>query len=192
MSTRRPFGATVWADLASFAELKKRPFPSLTGLIDVLLMPGVIAVLIFRVASALHRLRLRPLSRLLYIFNMALFSVDLAPNAEIGAGFALPHPVGVAVAPQTRIGERARLFQGVSVGGGATEDPTRDGFPTIGNDCWLFAGAKVLGPVTIGDGAMVAANALVVRSVPPRAVVLGNPARVVRFREPSAPADAVE
>lgn len=192
MSGSTSFAATVWADLESFAELKKRRLPSVVGLIDVLLMPGVLAVLIFRIATLLHRLHLRPLSRLLYIFNMILFSVDLAPGAEIGPGLALPHPVGVAVAPHSRIGRRARIFQGVSVGGGAVEDPTRDGFPVIGDDCWLFAGAKVLGPVRVGDGAMVAANALVVRSVPVRAVVVGNPARVIRFRDvtPANLADA--
>ena len=182
MSESTSFAATVWADLESFAELKKRRLPSVIGIIDLLLMPGVLAVLIFRLATLLHRFYLRPFSRLLYILNMMLFSVDLAPGAEIGGGLALPHPVGVAIARHSRIGRRARIFQGVSVGGGAIEDPTRDGFPVIGDDCWLFAGAKVLGPVRVGDGAMVGANAVVVRPVPERAVVVGNPARVVRVR----------
>jgi len=188
------FLGTVRADLESFAELRGKKLNSPLALLDVLFFPGVLAVLLFRLAGALHRARLRPISRLLYILNLVLFGVDLAPSAEVGPGLALPHPNGVAIAPATRIGRKVRLFQQVSVGGVSYEDPTRDGFPTVGDECWIFAGAKVLGPIHIGDRAMVASNALVIRSVPAGAVVVGNPARVVRYREgaPSAPTTEAE
>ena len=193
-SSSASFLGTVRADLESFAELRGKKLNSPLALLDVLFFPGVLAVLLFRLAGALHRARLRPISRLLYILNLVLFGVDLAPSAEVGPGLALPHPNGVAIAPATRIGRKARLFQQVSVGGVSYEDPTRDGFPTVGDECWIFAGAKVLGPIHIGDRAMVASNALVIRSVPPGAVVVGNPARVVRYREgaPSAPRTEAE
>jgi serine O-acetyltransferase len=185
---------TIWADLESFAELRGKKLRSPFALLDVLLFPGVMAVLLFRVAGACHRARLRPISRLLYILDLVLFGVDLAPSADVGPGLALPHPNGVAIAPATRIGRKVRLFQQVSVGGISYEDPTRDGFPTVGDECWIFAGAKVLGPIHIGDRAMVASNALVIRSVPAGAVVVGNPARVVRYREtaPAAPRTEAE
>ncbi|HET8568511.1 MAG TPA: serine O-acetyltransferase [Candidatus Limnocylindria bacterium] len=177
-------------DLRSFAELKRGRLSSLVGVLDVLLFPGVLAVLIFRLAGAFHRARLRPISRLLYIADLVLFSVDLAPGAKVGPGLALPHPVGVAIAPDARIGRWVRIFQGVSVGGVSFEDPERDGFPTVGDRCWIFSGAKVLGPIDIGDDAMIASNALVIRSVPPGGVVVGNPARVVRYRSGYGPSGA--
>ena len=190
MTARTSFLATVRADLESFAELKGVRLSTPWGFLDVLLFPGVLAVLLFRVSGVLHRWRLRPLSRLLYVLNLVLFGVDLAPGASVGPGLALPHPVGTAIAPLSRVGRKVRIFQGVSVGGVSYEDPGRDGFPTVGDECWLFAGAKILGPVEIGSHAMVAANALVIRSVPPGAVVVGNPARVVRYREGFSPPPA--
>jgi serine O-acetyltransferase len=187
-SQRTSFVRTVWSDLESFAELRGKKLRTPWAIVDVLLFPGVMAVLLFRLSGAFHHVHLRPISRLLYIFNLILFGVDLAPSAQVGPGLALPHPNGVAIAPASRIGRKVRLFQQVSVGGVSFEDPTRDGFPTVGDDCWIFAGAKVLGPIHIGDRAMVASNALVIRSVPAGAVVVGNPARVVRYREaPAAP-----
>jgi len=180
--TRYGFFELVRGDISSFAELKGVNPRTPSGLIDVLLFPGMMAVLLFRVSGFFHHRGVRPLSRLLYILNLILFGVDLAPGAEVGPGLALPHPVGVAIAPATRIGRRVRLFQQVSVGGGSYEARELDGFPTVGDRCWIFAGAKVLGPVHLGDDSMVAANALVIRSVPAQAVVVGNPARVVRYR----------
>jgi len=193
-SERTSVLGTIWADLESFAALRGQKLHSPLAVLDALFFPGVLAVLLFRLAGAFHRVRLRPISRLLYILDLVLFGVDLAPSAEVGAGLALPHPNGVAIAPATRIGRKVRLFQQVSVGGVSYEDPTRDGFPTVGDECWIFAGAKVLGPIHIGDRAMVASNALVIRSVPAGAVVVGNPARVVRYREgaPGAPRTEAE
>ena len=191
-SERSSVLATIWADLESFAELRGKKLRSPWALVDTLLFPGVMAVLLFRIAGAFHRAHLRPISRLLYILNLILFGVDLAPSADVGPGLALPHPNGVAIAPATRIGRKVRLFQQVSVGGVSFEDPSRDGFPTVGDECWIFAGAKVLGPIHIGERAMVAANALVIRSVPAGAVVVGNPARVVRYREEAQAAPRTE
>jgi serine O-acetyltransferase len=171
----------VRADLASMAELKQARFPSIAGLVDVLLLPGTWAVLLFRVSNALHRFGLRPLSRLVYFANCVLFGADLAPTADVGGGLALPHPVGVAFSP-VRMGERVRLMGGVRLGGGGYDDTTRDGLPTIGDDCYVFDGAKVFGKVTIGDRVVIGTNSVVSRDVPSDVIVLGNPARVVKHR----------
>jgi serine O-acetyltransferase len=181
------FARLVRADLASMAELKQARFPSIGGIVDVLLLPGTWAVLLFRVSNALHRLGLRPFSRLVYFANCVLFGADLAPTAEVGGGLALPHPVGVAFSP-VRMGERVRLMGGVRLGGGGYDDTTRDGLPTIGDDCYVFDGAKVFGRVTIGDRVVVGTNSVVSRDVPSDVIVLGNPARVVKHRT-DAPQD---
>lgn len=179
---RRGVLANVHADLECMAELKKARLPSLGGYLDVLTLPGTWAVLLFRASAALHRIGLRPLSRLVYFANVVLFSCDIPPGTRIGAGLALPHPVGVTIASGATLGCRARLFSGVLIGGGATEDQSQDGFPTVGDDCWIFAYARVFGPVTVGDRAVVSTSSLVVRDVPRNTIVAGMPARVVRQR----------
>lgn len=191
-SVDRPgFLTLVKADLASMAELKHARYPSVGGLVDVLLLPGTWAGLLFRISAALHASGLRPLSRLVYFANCVLFGADLAPTAEIGPGLAMPHPVGVAFSP-VRVGRRVRLMGGVRLGGGGYDDVSRDGLPTIGDDCYIFDGAKVFGAVTVGDRVVVGTNSVVSRDVPSDVIVVGIPARVVKRRdtEPDAAADA--
>lgn len=180
------FLQTCKADLASMAELKGVRFPSLRGLIDVLMLPGTWAVLLFRLSSMMHHSGLRPFSRLVFFANLVLFGVDLAPSAEVGPGLALPHPVGVAFSG-VRLGRNVRLMGGVRLGGGGYEERDRDGLPVVGDDVWIFDGAKVFGPVTIGARAVVGTNSVVSKDLPSDAVALGNPARVVRFRQRGEP-----
>ena len=125
---------------------------------------------------------MRPVSRLVYFANCVLFGADLAPSADVGPGLALPHPVGVAFSG-VRIGRQARLMGGVRLGGGGYDDQSRDGLPTIGDNCYIFDGAKVFGAVTIGDRVVVGTNAIVSRDVPADVILMGNPARVVKRRE---------
>jgi serine O-acetyltransferase len=99
--------------------------------------------------------------------------IHLPASAEVGPGLYIGHFGGIVVHPETRMGARCSLSQGVTLGvlGGG-----RRGAPTLGDGVYLGAGAKVLGPVTIGDEAKVGANAVVVRDVPPRATAVGVPA----------------
>jgi len=90
--------------------------------------------------------------------------------------------VGVAFSP-VRIGQRARLMGGVRLGGGGYDDLSRDGLPTIGDDCYIFDGAKVFGRVTIGDRVVVGTNSVVSRDIASDMIVVGNPARVVKRRD---------
>lgn len=189
--TARPsLRATIWADMENFASLKGSNLRSLGGVLDVLMFPGVMSVILFRLANACHRAGLRPVSRLLYILNVILFGADVAPGVEIGPGFVMPHPVGVIIGNGTRMGRNVRVFGGAQIGGAAYEDRSRDGNPIIGDECWIFGGSKVLGPVTVGDHAMVAAAALALHSIPTGGIVAGIPARFQRYRpgfEPPAP-----
>lgn len=168
----------IWSDLEAFASLKGRKLNNPLWLIDVLLHPGVMAVIVYRLASFFHRWYLRPFSRLLYIFNFILFSCELMPGSRIGPGLAMPHPVGVGVANTTRIGRNARLLGLVRLGG----NWGTSGQPVVGDDCWLMDGAKVFGPVRIGDRSIVAADTMVVQDVPPDVVVAGRPAKVIKTR----------
>jgi serine O-acetyltransferase len=172
--------ATVRADLAAVARLKGARFPTLGAVIDVLTLPGTWAVLLFRTAHALHHSGLRPLSRLLYFANVVLFGADLAPGARIGPGLAIAHPVFCGWGNELEIGRNCIMTGGVRFGTAAS--PERKGHPVVGDDVYFLDAAKVLGAVKIGDRAVVASNALVLQDVPADAVVVGQPARVIRYR----------
>jgi len=98
---------------------------------------------------------------------------DIPTNSAIGGGLLIPHPNGIVVHPHATIGCNCLIFQQVTVG--ATE---RD-VPVIGGHVDIGAGAKVIGPVTIGDHARIGANAVVLIDVPPHGVIVGNPGRLV-------------
>lgn len=181
-ATRLPLGRTIRADLATFAELKGANLRSPGGWADLFTIPGVWAGVLFRVSNALHERGLRPFSRLVYFLNYVLFACEMFPGAKVGPGLALFHPVGTAISSTSVVGKGLRVVAGVRIGGGGFGDPSKDGGPTIGDDVWILDGAKVLGPLWIGDRALLAACALPTRDVPAEAVVVGIPGRVLRYR----------
>lgn len=173
-----PFLAAVRADMAELARTKQVPYPSVKARIDVAMLPGFWAVLLWRVANLLHDAGLRPFSRLTYLLNLMLFGADLHPGSTVGAGFVLPHPVGVAIASGTVIGARCNVLGRVAIGGSG--NPRRAGHPVIGEDVWIMDSATVFGPLTIGDRTMIGAGAIVGDDVPADMFVHG-PRRSVEF-----------
>lgn len=178
---RADFEALVALDHAGAHTLRRR--------LDVLAQPGFWAVCIFRLSAACHRAGLLPLARVLFLLNLFLFGTEMAPRARVGPGLAVPHPISTGFSGGTRIGRNVVLLSGVHLGSAGYPDPAKDGFPTIGDGCRIMDGAKVLGPVEIGAGAVIGANALVMRSVPPGAVVVSPPGRVVRVEPPRGGAE---
>ena len=171
VSAEPGFFEAVRADMAELAKVKGTPYPSRAGMIDVLTLPGFWAVALWRLGNLLHHRGLRPLSRLVYFANMVLFSVDLASGATVGPGMVMPHPVGVGVASDVVLGARCRLMGGARIGGSG--DPRKPGHAVLGADVWLMDGAKVFGPVTIGDRTVVAASAIVATDIEPDMFVYG-------------------
>lgn len=98
-------------------------------------------------------------------------------ETRIGEGLHIVHPDSVRIAPDAVIGKRVGVMQGVVIG----TTPDRLGTPVIGDDVFIGAGAKILGPVTIGDRARIAANSLVINDVPPDSTAIGVPAKVLRY-----------
>lgn len=138
------------------------------------------AVALLRLAQALGG-RVGPLGSLVKQGNHLLTGCDVAYQAEVGPGLVLYHPTGVVVGPECRIGARARIMQGATVGSDAVvAGADRGGSPTIGDDAFIGPGAVVVGPVRLGDRVRVGANAVVSDSFPSDVVVAGAPARVVR------------
>lgn len=115
--------------------------------------------------------------------NHALTGADIAWQARIGSGLVLYHPTGVVIGPDVVIGADCVIQQGVTLGGlGSDEHPATSQSPIVGSAVRFGAGSRALGPIRIGDGAEIGANAVVVKDVPPNCLAVGVPA-VVRPRK---------
>jgi serine O-acetyltransferase len=139
---------------------------------------GVQALLAHRVAHAMFEAGVPVAPRTIAYLSRAVTGVEIHPAAKIGDAFFIDHGSGVVIGETTEIGDRVTLYQGVTLGGTGLQRGKRH--PTVGDDVTLGAGAKLLGPIAIGDGAKVGANTVVVEDVPPGATVVGNPGHQVR------------
>ncbi len=140
--------------------------------------PGLHAVLWHRLNHRLWGLGLKWLARWLSIVARWFTGVEIHPGARIGRRFFIDHGQGVVIGETAEIGDDCTLYQGVTLGGTSWQKGKRH--PTLMNNVVVGAGAKVLGPITLGEGARVGSNAVVVKDVPPGATVVGIPARVVK------------
>jgi serine O-acetyltransferase len=111
-----------------------------------------------------------------------LTGVEIHPGATLGAGIFIDHAIGVVIGETAEVGNDVTIYQGVTLGGTSLERGKRH--PTIGDCVTIGAGAKILGPITIGAGSRIGANAVVVGSVPPDSVVVGIPGRIISRTKP--------
>jgi serine O-acetyltransferase len=144
--------------------------------------PGLHALILHRMAHFLWRHKMRFPARLLSHVNRFLTGVEIHPGAVIGRRFFLDHGMGVVIGETAEIGDDVLMYQGVVLGGTSLEKRKRH--PTLENNVVVGAAAILLGPITVGVGARVGANSVVVKSVPPGATVVGVPGRVVEDRRP--------
>lgn len=152
--------------------------------------PGVHALLAHRIASTLHRAHVPVLPRAIATTTRAVTGIEIHPAAAIGDGLFIDHGMGVVIGETAVVGDDVVLFHGATLGGKAMRRGKRH--PTLGDNVVVGAGARILGPVWVGDGAQIGANAVVLRDVPPLAVAVGVPA-VIRTRpSPAAPAELID
>jgi serine O-acetyltransferase len=130
-----------------------------------------------RIAHWLWRQGTPVLPRLVSHFNRWLTGIEIHPGARIGKGVFIDHGMGVVIGETSEVGDYVTLYQGVTLGGTGKEKGKRH--PTVGKNVVIAAGAKVLGPIVIGDNSKVGAGAVVIRDVPPNCTVVGVPGRVV-------------
>lgn len=139
--------------------------------------PGIHALLMHRLAHWLWNAGLKWLARWLSGLARWFTGVEIHPGAVIGRRFFIDHGMGVVIGETAVIGDDCTLYHGVTLGGTSWQKGKRH--PTLGNDVVVGAGAKVLGPIEIADGARVGSNAVVVKPVPPGATVVGVPGRLI-------------
>jgi serine O-acetyltransferase len=131
-------------------------------------------VSLFRVRQLARRAHLGAMNRFLRLYQMAVYGVEIGKDVTLGEGVYFVHTLGTIVGGNAIIGDRVR-FMGNNTVGTARDD----GYPHIGNDVIIGCGARILGNISVGDGAVIGANAVVLEDVPAGATVVGVPARVV-------------
>ena len=149
--------------------------------------PGVHALLAHRVSSVLLAARVPLLPRAMALATRAITNIEIHPAATIGQGLFIDHGTGVVIGETAQIGDNVTLYQGVTLGG--TGFATGKRHPTVQDNVTIGSGAKLLGPITVGHGAKIGANSVVITDVPPNSTVVGNPGHVVRVdgRRPEGP-----
>lgn len=156
----------------------------------LLIDPAAQVVVLYRLSHALYQhLLTRPFAFLLRTMAIVWGGTEIHPAAEIGPGFCITHSQMVLIGQGVRIGSHVRISHGVSIGGdpgrGASE--TLAGWPVIGDGVSIGLHAIVLGPVHVGDHAVISAQSMVVRDVPAHGVVAGSPARLVKMLDEDLP-----
>lgn len=146
---------------------------------EILTYPGVWALGFHRIAHGLFRLRLFLLARIVNHFSRFLTAIDIHPGARIGANFFIDHGF-VVIGETAEIGDNVTMYQGSTLGGtNPTNGVGGKRHPTIGDDVIISLGAAVLGPLLVGKGARIGANAVVMKEVPEGATMVGIPAKPV-------------
>ena len=140
---------------------------------------GVQALLAHRAAHALLESGVPLLPRTIAYFTRAVTGIEIHPAAVIGRAFFVDHGSGVVIGETAVIGDFVTLYQGVTLGGTGFQRGKRH--PTLGDNVTVGSGAKLLGPIAVGDGAKIGANTVVIEDVPPGATVVGNPGHPVKL-----------
>lgn len=157
--------------------IKERDPAARNSLEVLLLYSGLHAVILHRLANFLFRHKCFFLARLVSQTSRHMTGIEIHPGATIGKGLFIDHGMGVIIGETTIIGDDCTIYQGVTLGGTGKETGKRH--PTLGNNVMVGSGAKVLGPFKVGDGAKIAAGAVVLKEVPAGATAVGVPAKAV-------------
>ena len=139
--------------------------------------PGLHARILHRMSNTLWRANLKWLARFLSHIARWLTGIEIHPGATIGRRFFIDHGMGVVIGETAEIGDDVTMYHGVTLGGTSWKEGKRH--PTLGNGVVVGAGAKILGPIHIGDNAKIGSNAVVVKDVPVGATAAGIPARIL-------------
>ncbi len=175
----------IFEKTSEYAETVLKRDPAARSKIEVFLCyPGLHAILTYRLAHYLWQKDFRTTARVLSAIGRFLTGVDIHPAARIGKNLFIDHATGVVIGETAEIGDDVTLYHGVTLGGTSTSQGKRH--PTLGDRVIVGAGAKLLGPIVIGNDARIGSNAVVLKNVPEAATAVGVPAQIVRCRNKKA------
>lgn len=146
-----------------------------------LLYPSIHAVIGHRISNYFFKRRMFFLARMVSQLSRQFTGIEIHPGAKIGRGLFIDHGMGVVIGETAEIGDHVILYHGVTLGGTGKNKGKRH--PTLGSNVIVGSGAKILGPITIGNGARVGANAVVLKDVPENCTAVGIPAKLVGCKE---------
>lgn len=170
----------IFSELRELVSAYKARDPAARSTMEILLLyPGIRAVRSHRWANWYWRHNMKFLARWVSQRCRKKTGVEIHPGATIGRRLVIDHGMGIVIGETAEVGDDVLIYQGVTLGG--TGKDTGKRHPTIGNNVLVGSGAKVLGPFKVGDGARIAANAVVLKEVPPDSTAVGVPARIVRI-----------
>lgn len=141
----------------------------------VLLYPSIHAIMAYRLAHKFYNKKLYFIARLISQLARFFTGIEIHPGATIGKGLFIDHGMGVVIGETAEIGDNVVMYHGVTLGGTGKDKGKRH--PTVGNNVIIGSGAKVLGPINIGDNVKIGANSVVLKDVPSNATAVGIPAR---------------
>ena len=153
--------------------------PAIHSSMEVLLYPSFKVMLHYRLAHKLYLSGHYFWARYISQRGVRKTGIEIHPGAQIGKGLFIDHGMGVVIGETTIIGDNCLLYQGVTLGGTGKDKGKRH--PTLGDNVMVGAGAKVLGPINIGNNVKVAANAVVLKDIPDNCTAVGVPARIARM-----------
>lgn len=165
-----------------FEDIKayKRNDPAAKSVAEILLLyNGLHATTDYRIAHWFYRHKLFFIARLISQWSRFWTGIEIHPGAKIGRRLVIDHGAGIVIGETAEIGDDCLLYQGVTLGGTGKDCGKRH--PTLGNNVMVGAGARILGPFTVGNNARIGANSVVLREVPDNTTVVGVPGRIVRL-----------
>ena len=155
-----------------------------------LLYPSIHAMIFYRISHFLYTKKRFFLARLVSQLGRFFTQIEIHPGAQIGEGILIDHGSGVVIGETAIIGDRVTIYQGATIGATGNET-TFKRHPTIGNDVFIGSGAKILGPVNIGNNVKIGANSVVLEDVPSNSTAVGIPAKIKPNRKLSVVEDYV-
>lgn len=143
----------------------------------ILLYPGFHALLFYRIAHFFSNLKLKLIARFISQFARFLTGIEIHPGAKIGKRLFIDHGMGIVIGETTTIGDNCTIYHGVTLGGTGKDKYKRH--PDLGNNVVVGCGAKVLGPIKIGNNVKIGANSVVLKESPDNATVVGIPGKII-------------
>ena len=171
----------------SYLESIKSRDPAAKSLVSIILTyPGVKAVFFHKISNFFYLAGFDLIARIISQAVRFFTGIEIHPGAEIGKNLFIDHGMGVVIGETSKIGDNVTIYHAVTLGGSSPSiDSERQRHekrhPTIGNDVVIGSGAQIIGPVKVGNGARIAANAVVVKDVPENATMVGIPAKAVKL-----------
>jgi serine O-acetyltransferase len=167
------------------AVFKNDPALRASTFLEIILYQGVHAIILHRFAHFLWQLKIPFLPRLISQISRFLTGIEIHPGAQIGAGFFVDHGSGTVIGETAEIGDNVLIYHQVTLGtkrGKVAANQRRH--PKIGDNVLIGAGAKLFGPITVGNNAIIGGGSVITKDIPPDATVCGNPGKVIKISSP--------